>query len=132
MPIENGGITLVRSSGSTEQPARAQHVAAMNPCPCGAVIPKKGRCFCSPSETRRYVGIVIGAVADRFGIHIELGKEVKCDENCDFEGFCDVLVDFKYISEVFLKVIDKKRKISVEDQIKRISKLKFCKKKIIF
>lgn len=43
--------------------------------------------------------------------------------------FCDVLVDFMYKSEVFFKIIDKKRKISVEDQIKRISKLKFCKEK---
>ena len=46
--------------------------------------------------------------------------------------FCDVLVDFMYKSEVFFKIIDKKRKISVEDQIKRISKLKFCEEKESF
>ncbi len=125
-------IALVRASGSTELPARAQLVAAMNPFPCGAGKSKNRRCFCSPSEARRYVERVSGAVADRFGIHIELGNERKCDNNCDFDSFCDVLVDFKYKSEAFLKIIDKKRKISVEDQIKRISKLKFCKEKESF
>jgi len=83
------------------------------------------RCLWSPSEARRYVGRVSGAVADRFGIHIDLGNEGKKYNNYNFYSFYDDLVDFKYKSEVFLKIIDRKRKISVEYKIREFQILNF-------
>jgi len=36
-PIEDGTVTIARSAGTFNYPARFMLVASMNPCPCGYV-----------------------------------------------------------------------------------------------
>jgi magnesium chelatase family protein len=46
-PMEAGTITISRAARQAEFPARFQLVAAMNPCPCGYLGDRSGRCHCS-------------------------------------------------------------------------------------
>lgn len=93
LPMESGSIALARAAGSIELPARALLIAALNPCPCGRLTDANHNCFCTPSETRGYLKKLSGPVADRFGLHIELGHErdvkYEFDEIIDgFSAFC--------------------------------------------
>ena len=96
LPMETGHIALARAAGSLELPARALLIAALNPCPCGRLTDPGHQCFCTPSETRGYLKKLSGPVADRFGLHVELGHErdVKYESNEIIDGFRSVLDDF--------------------------------------
>lgn len=83
LPMETGTIALARAAGSTELPASALLIAALNPCPCGRLTDTTHQCFCTPSETRGYLKKLSGPVADRFGLHLELGHER--DAKFDFD-----------------------------------------------
>jgi magnesium chelatase family protein len=44
----------------------------MNPCPCGYLGDKGGRCRCSPDQVLRYRGRLSGPLLDRIDLHIEV------------------------------------------------------------
>lgn len=71
-PLEDGKITISRSTGSFTFPASFQLVAAMNPCPCGwkghAIRP----CVCLPRDLSRYQTRASGPLLDRFDISIHV------------------------------------------------------------
>jgi magnesium chelatase family protein len=69
-PLEDGEITISRSSGKTRFPSNAMVVAAMNPCPCGHLWDKGRRCKCSKIEVQRYRSRISGPMIDRFDIHV--------------------------------------------------------------
>jgi magnesium chelatase family protein len=69
-PLESGRITLHRSGGAVEYPARFQLVLAMNPCPCGA--PRDRDCSCSPDARRRYGQRLSGPLTDRIDLRIHV------------------------------------------------------------
>jgi magnesium chelatase family protein len=75
-PLESHSISLVRAAGTTELPASALLIAALNPCPCGRGLGRKNSCACQDAEVNRYLKKISGPVADRIAIHIELGHEV--------------------------------------------------------
>ena len=75
-PLESHFISLSRAAGTTELPASALLIAALNPCPCGRGSGRKSSCACQGAEIRRYLKKISGPVADRIAIHIELGQEV--------------------------------------------------------
>lgn len=72
-PLEEGAISLVRSSGAYRFPARFQLVAAFNPCPCGNLGNSRKGCRCGPDAVRRYRGRVSGPLLDRIDLQIEVG-----------------------------------------------------------
>jgi magnesium chelatase family protein len=69
-PMEEGEVTVTRSSGSAAFPARFQLVAAANPCrrACRSL---EG-CACTPGERAAYLGRLSGPLLDRIDLHLEL------------------------------------------------------------
>ena len=71
-PLEDGTVTITRSSITATYPARFMLVAAMNPCPCGYIGDARRACRCSPQQIRQYQGRISGPLLDRIDIHIEV------------------------------------------------------------
>jgi magnesium chelatase family protein len=71
-PLESGEVNLARAWGSVRFPARAQVVAAMNPCPCGFYGEAQRRCRCGPAQLARYRARVSGPLLDRLDLHVHV------------------------------------------------------------
>jgi magnesium chelatase family protein len=67
VPLEQGEVTVTRTSGTVSLPCRFMLVAASNPCPCGNG-PESGECECHPGAVTRYIAKLSGALADRIDI----------------------------------------------------------------
>lgn len=72
-PLEDGCVSIVRSAGRSEYPARAMLVASMNPCPCGYHGSGVRPCKCAPQQVLRYQGRVSGPMLDRIDLRVEVG-----------------------------------------------------------
>ncbi len=71
-PLEDGRVTITRSSTSATFPARLMLAAAMNPCPCGYLSDPRRACRCSQLQIRQYRSRISGPLLDRIDIHIEV------------------------------------------------------------
>jgi len=71
-PLEEGNITITRSSITASFPAKFMLVAAMNPCPCGYFGDRVRTCRCTPQQIRQYQGKISGPLMDRIDLHIEV------------------------------------------------------------
>ncbi|NLN60409.1 MAG: YifB family Mg chelatase-like AAA ATPase [Deltaproteobacteria bacterium] len=71
-PLEDGVVTISRSSATATFPARFMLVAAMNPCPCGYYGDKLKGCRCSMTQIRQYQTKISGPLMDRIDLHIEV------------------------------------------------------------
>ena len=71
-PLEDGEITIARSSGTVRLPARFQLVCAMNPCRCGWRGHPSGRCTCTEKDVARYVEKISGPLLDRIDLHVSV------------------------------------------------------------
>ena len=71
-PLEEGKITLSRTSWSVTFPANFMLVAAMNPCPCGYFTDPKRECHCTPAQIQKYLTKISGPLLDRIDIHLEV------------------------------------------------------------
>jgi magnesium chelatase family protein len=69
VPLEEGVVTVTRTTGTVSLPCRFMLVAASNPCPCGNG-PDSGECDCHPGAVTRYRAKLSGALADRIDITI--------------------------------------------------------------
>lgn len=69
-PMEEGQVTISRTSGTYVFPAHFQLVAAMNPCKCG-FYPDRTRCQCLPGEISRYLHRISRPLLDRMDICVE-------------------------------------------------------------
>lgn len=67
VPLEQGEVTVTRTSGTVCLPCRFMLVAASNPCPCGNGA-ESGECDCHPGAVTRYLAKLSGALADRIDI----------------------------------------------------------------
>ena len=76
-PLETGSITISRAMRQAEFPADVQLVCAMNPCPCGYLGDKTGKCGCSGERVARYRGKISGPLLDRIDLQIEMGRPPK-------------------------------------------------------
>ena len=71
-PLEDGKVTITRSSQTATFPARFMLIAAMNPCPCGYFGDRSRPCRCTPQQIRLYQGRISGPLLDRIDIHIDV------------------------------------------------------------
>ena len=71
-PLEDGRVTITRSSTTATYPARFMLVAAMNPCPCGYYTDQTRACRCTAQQIRQYQARISGPLLDRIDIHIEV------------------------------------------------------------
>ena len=81
-PLEDGQVTITRSSSSATYPARLMLAAAMNPCPCGYLSDTQRACTCGQAQIRQYRSRISGPLLDRIDIHME----VPSLRFCDLEG----------------------------------------------
>ena len=69
-PLESGLVSIARSKGSAEFPAKFQLVLAANPCPCGRA--GSSGCTCSAQQLIRYRTKLSGPLLDRVDIQLRL------------------------------------------------------------
>ncbi len=77
-PLETGTVTISRAARQAEFPARFQLVAAMNPCPCGYLGDRNGRCHCAAAQVQRYRARISGPLLDRIDLHVEVPRVEAC------------------------------------------------------
>ncbi len=70
-PLEDKRITVSRSAATYTYPCNAMLVVALNPCKCGYYGDGSGKCRCSESEVRKYLGKISGPMLDRIDIQLE-------------------------------------------------------------
>ncbi|MBN1955981.1 MAG: YifB family Mg chelatase-like AAA ATPase [Anaerolineae bacterium] len=73
-PMEDGAVSIARSTGTLTFPAQFILIAAMNPCPCGYWGDPTRECTCSPANVTRYQKRISGPLLDRIDIHIEVPR----------------------------------------------------------
>ncbi len=73
-PLEEGGVTLIRSAGAVTYPARFQLVAATNPCPCGYLGDAARPCRCGPGGIQSYQRSLSGPLLDRIDLQVSVHR----------------------------------------------------------
>ncbi|MDO8583427.1 MAG: YifB family Mg chelatase-like AAA ATPase [bacterium] len=71
-PVEDGVVTISRSAGRVNFPAKFMLVAAQNPCPCGFFGNPLKNCKCNINQILRYQRRVSGPMLDRIDIHLDV------------------------------------------------------------
>ena len=72
-PLEDGEITIGRTSQVLTYPCKFMLVASMNPCPCGFYGSEK-ECRCSEESIKRYLNKISGPLLDRIDIQVEVSS----------------------------------------------------------
>ncbi len=91
-PLEDKRITISRSAATYTYPCNTMLVVALNPCKCGYYGDGSGKCRCSESEVRKYLGKISGPMLDRIDIQLEAApvkyadlKAVKGESSADIK-----------------------------------------------
>jgi len=71
-PLEDGVITISRSSGSVTYPAQCLLVATLNPCPCGYHNHPQKPCMCTAKQIFQYTQKISGPIVDRIDMWIHM------------------------------------------------------------
>jgi len=71
-PLEQGTVSISRSTYAITYPADFMLVAAMNPCPCGYSTDPRHACTCSAQAVARYRARLSGPLLDRIDLHVEV------------------------------------------------------------
>lgn len=71
-PIETGEVSIARANHHLTYPAKAQIIAAMNPCRCGHLGQSDRECNKAPNCGRDYQGKISGPMLDRFDIQVSV------------------------------------------------------------
>lgn len=73
-PLEDGTVTISRSTGTVTYPSNFMLVCAMNPCPCGYLTHPEIECKCSEKTVNKYKSKITGPLIDRIDIYVEVPK----------------------------------------------------------
>jgi len=69
-PLEEGTISISRSTGKVTYPSRVMFVGASNPCPCGYYMDMEKECSCTTAQVKRYQQKLSGPLLDRMDMFI--------------------------------------------------------------
>ncbi|MGL4999165.1 MAG: YifB family Mg chelatase-like AAA ATPase [Cetobacterium sp.] len=72
-PLEEKRISITRSLGKMEFPAKLIFVAACNPCSCGNKFNEE-LCTCTPYDLRRYTKKLSGPIIDRIDLYVQINR----------------------------------------------------------
>lgn len=104
-PLEDECVTISRVNGTVTFPAKFMLISSINPCPCGFFGDETGRCSCSASQIKNYLGKISGPLMDRIDLQVEV-KALK---------FHDLSDSFKSeSSDVIRERVNKARQIQLE------------------
>jgi magnesium chelatase family protein len=73
-PLEQGSVSITRSSGTVAYPCRFMLVAATNPCPCGWAGDAARACRCSPAAVDAYQRALSGPLLDRIDLNVTVPR----------------------------------------------------------
>ncbi|HEV3156472.1 MAG TPA: YifB family Mg chelatase-like AAA ATPase [Candidatus Baltobacteraceae bacterium] len=73
-PMEQGTVTIARTSATITYPARFTLVVASNPCPCGFRGLRDADCRCDENAVARYYSKLSGPLLDRIDVRIEVPR----------------------------------------------------------
>jgi len=71
-PLETGRAVVARANAHVTYPARAQMVAAMNPCRCGYLDDPAQACGRAPKCAIEYQSKISGPLFDRIDLHVDV------------------------------------------------------------
>jgi len=80
-PLEDGQVTISRTSSTITYPCNFVLAASMNPCPCG-YFGEGDKCKCTERAVSNYLDKISGPLLDRIDIHVEAARV----HYQDFEG----------------------------------------------
>ncbi len=72
--LEEKKITISRSRGSMQFPARYILLGSMNPCPCGYRGSKIKTCTCTPQDIHKYQKKISGPISDRIDMWVSVNN----------------------------------------------------------
>ncbi len=65
-------MVIGRVGGSVAMPADFALLATMNPCPCGFLHDRQGRCTCTAHDVSRYRSRLSGPLLDRIDLQVQV------------------------------------------------------------
>lgn len=129
-PMEDGIISISRSSGRITFPAKFMLVAAENPCPCGYLGDNTHTCRCSSSQIIRYQRRVSGPMLDRIDIHLDVPavkiEKLVVNENLPIESSRNVQKRVQKAKDIQIKRF-RGRKITANSEMTNRDLKEFCK-----
>ena len=78
-PLEDGEVTVSRTSYKATYPADFMMVATMNPCPCGFLGDPTKECVCTGNEIANYQKKLSGPLLDRIDMVVSVAKVENVD-----------------------------------------------------
>ncbi|MDD4362776.1 MAG: YifB family Mg chelatase-like AAA ATPase, partial [Atribacterota bacterium] len=128
-PLEDGVVTIARTSRSVKYLTRFMLIAAANPCPCGYFSDPVKQCSCTSHQIRRYRSKISGPLLDRIDIQIEVPrldyKELSIINNNSEDKSSDIRDRIENARNVQRKRFIK-RKIFCNSQMSRKDIEKYC------
>lgn len=111
--MESGEVMIARANNHVRYPARAQVIAAMNPCKCGYYGTMQG-CKRGPSCVKEYQNKISGPILDRFDMVVYMDNE-KAEQNSTKEETSSVIRTRVVQARKFAETIGVDSKGAVEE-----------------